>query len=119
MKTIDKYGKGKAEARSFDPITGRHTIQLSYEARGNNEIDVVLDGVQVETVSASAITNRYDYNAYGQKSAAIDGRGNATLFEYDKFGNPYQEVVTVYQDQNGNTIKSVQQISNGSIQQEI
>ncbi len=89
---VDKYGKSNVETSAFDPITGSHIVQSSCEARSNDEINVILDGVQVETVSASAITNRYSYNAYGQKSTVIDGRGNATLFEYDKFGNLVREI---------------------------
>ncbi len=43
-------------------------------------------GVQLETVSLSAVTNRIVYDALGRACAEIDGRGNATRTEYDVAG---------------------------------
>ena len=43
-------------------------------------------GVELETVSLSAVTNAVCYDALGRPVAAIDGRGNVTRTNYDAFG---------------------------------
>ena len=43
-------------------------------------------GVQLETVSLSAVMNRIVYDALGRACAEVDGRGNATRTEYDAVG---------------------------------
>ena len=74
----------------------------------NRSLAVSRYGVEMQTVSVSAVTNTvaYDplgrqiahtdgrgntthaeYNAVGQRSASIDALGNRTTYTYDKFGN--------------------------------
>ena len=43
-------------------------------------------GIELETVSLSAVTNTFVFDALGRTVARIDGRGNATRTEYDTFG---------------------------------
>ena len=43
-------------------------------------------GVQLETISLSAVTNRVVYDALGRACAEVDGRGNATCTKYDVVG---------------------------------
>ena len=43
-------------------------------------------GVQIETVSHSAVTNTACYDGLGRQIASIDGRGNTTRTEYDALG---------------------------------
>ena len=83
----------------------------SFDVRGNvteNELAVSRYGVELQTVSVSAVTNtlaydafgrqiaqtdgrgntrRTEYNALGQHSASIDALGNRTTYAYDQFGN--------------------------------
>ncbi len=85
-------------------VTSRQTVPYAT----NRPLAVSRYGVELQTVSVSAVTNTiaYDslgrqivhidgrgntrhteYNALGQRSASIDALGNRTSFAYDQFGN--------------------------------
>lgn len=89
--SINKYGTRTESASSFDPSTSTRRIEAASEMVSNRVSQVLVDGNLVESVSASAVTNRYEYNAYGWRTAAIDGRGNRTTYEYDNRGNLIRE----------------------------
>lgn len=90
-ESIDKYGKYRRELNSFDPTNSVRYIASSYEAVSNIAYQAQLDNLVTETISESAVTNRFEYNAYGWRTAAIDGRGNRTTYEYDAHGNLIRE----------------------------
>ena len=85
-------------------VTSRQTVPYAT----NRPLAVSRYGVELQTVSVSAVTNTvaYDalgrqivhidgrgntrhteYNALGQRSASIEALGNRTSFAYDQFGN--------------------------------
>lgn len=84
---IDKYGTCTESVSSVDPLTSTRRIEVASEMVSNRVSQVLVDGNLVESVSESAVTNRFEYNAYGWRTAAIDGRGNRTSYEYDQRGN--------------------------------
>ena len=74
----------------------------------NSPLIISRYGVELQTVSVSAVTNAYaydqlgriisytdgrgnithaEYNVFGQRSASIDALGNRTVYAYDQFGN--------------------------------
>lgn len=89
--TVDKYGTQTESVSSFDPSVSTRRIEVASQMISNIVSQVVVDGNLVESVSVSAVTNRYEYNAYGWRTAAIDGRGNRTTYEYDNRGNLIRE----------------------------
>lgn len=88
---FDKYGTQTENTSSFDPLTSTRRIEVASEMVSNRLSQVLVDGNLVESVSESAVTNCFEYNAYGWKIAAIDGRGNRTSYEYDHRGNLIRE----------------------------
>ncbi len=89
--SVDKYKMCREETSSFDITNYTHKIVSSYAAISNNAVRIVVDGLVTETISESAVTNRFEYNAYGWRTAAVDGRGNRTTYEYDARGNLIRE----------------------------
>ena len=62
------------------------TVTTTFPGVGNPSVEVALDGVTVQTVSASCVTNSTAYDKYLRVVAETDGRGNVTARAYDARG---------------------------------
>ena len=61
-------------------------VTTTFPGVGNPSVEVALDGVTVQTVSASCVTNSTAYDKYLRVVAETDGRGNVTARAYDARG---------------------------------
>lgn len=83
-QTVDARGNVSEFRAEYD---GGATIEKRYDPWATNgSVRVLRHGVAVETVSASAVTNRIQYDALGRELVRTDGRGNAERREYDAQG---------------------------------
>ena len=105
-RSIDVRGNATVNELLVDSpfVTSRQTVPYAT----NKPQSILRYGVELQTVSVSAVTNTvaYDplgraiahtdgrgntthteYNAFGQRSASIDALGNRTTYAYDQFGN--------------------------------
>lgn len=87
----DKYGSITETTSSFDPTTSIRRSIVRSDAATNVVSQCFVDGLVTQTVSVSAITNTFRYNAYGWKTATVDGRGNVSTCDYDARGNLIRE----------------------------
>ncbi len=62
------------------------TVTTTFPGVGNPSVEVALDGVTVQTVSASCVTNSVTYDVYRRPITQTDGRGNVTTRAYDALG---------------------------------
>ena len=58
-------------------------VKTRFPGVANPMVEVALDGVTVEMVSASCVTNSVKYDVYRRPIAQTDGRGNVTTRAYD------------------------------------
>ena len=84
--SYDLRGNATHETESFDRATARSESRTAVPWATDPSRSIALAGRTVEVVDFASVTNRYDYDALGQRTSATDGRGNTTDFVYSHEG---------------------------------
>ena len=84
--SIDVRGNATETWTSFDRASSTRTTWRRVPEAANAALSVAVDGVTVLSVSHSAVTNSFAYDAYRRETVRTDGRGNATTNAYDSLG---------------------------------
>ena len=84
--TYDLRGNATHETESFDRAAARSEARTAVPWAAEPSRTVSLAGRTVEVVDFASVTNRYDYDALGQRIAGTDGLGNVTVYAYDEAG---------------------------------
>ena len=84
--SYDLRGNPTRETESFDRASARGESRTSVPWAVEPSRSIALAGRIVEVVDFASVTNRFDYDALGQQTAATDGRGNTTASSYDATG---------------------------------
>ena len=84
--SIDKRGNRVETWSEFDPSTSTRTAYTAKSEALNTAERTETDGVNVQEVSYSAVTNSAACDAYRRIIAETDGRGNATTNVYNALG---------------------------------
>jgi RHS repeat-associated protein len=85
--TYDLRGNATHETESFDRVAARGESQIFVPWASEPSRAISLAGRTVEVVDFASVTNRFDYDALGQRIAVTDCLGNATIFSYDSAGH--------------------------------
>ena len=87
----------------------------------NRPLAISRYGVEIQTVSVSAVTNTVAYDSLGRQFANIDGRGNTRQTEYNSFGQRTASIdalgnrTTYAYDQLGNLASVTDPLGNATI----
>jgi RHS repeat-associated protein len=87
----------------------------------NRPLTVSRYGVEIQSVSVSAVTNTVTYDALGRQIANTDGRGNTRHTEYNSFGQRVASIdalgnrITYTYDQFGNLTSVTDPLGNATI----
>ena len=98
-------------------VTSRQTVPHAT----NKPFIILRYGVELQTVSVSAVTNTIAYDYLGRKISNIDGRGNATHIEYDDFSQRSASIdalgnrTTYGYDQFGNLVAVTNPLGNAIV----
>lgn len=98
-------------------VTSRQTVPYAT----NRPLAVSRYGVELQTVSVSAVTNTVAYDALGRQIANTDGRGNTTHVEYNSFGQRSASIdalgnrTTYAYDQFGNLASVTDPLGNATV----
>ena len=98
-------------------VTSRQTVPYAT----NKPQTISRYGVELQTVSASAVTNSVAYDSLGRQVAQIDGRGNTTRVEYNALGqhsasiNALGNRTTYTYDQFGNLASLINPLGNAVV----
>jgi RHS repeat-associated protein len=82
----DPRGNATLMQSSFDRDTCTRVTAVTAPFAALPAVTVETDGLTVMTVSHSAVTNRYAYDALRRRTAATDGRGNTNRIHYAASG---------------------------------
>ena len=82
----DLRGNATHETEAFDRATARRESVTMVPWADDLSRSISLAGRTVEVVDFASVTNRYAYDALGQRTSATDGRGNTTDFVYSHEG---------------------------------
>ena len=84
--SYDVRGNKSEMWTSLDPAASTRMTYSAVPTASNVALTKSVDGVEVLSVSHSAVTNSIVYDAYRRAKIQVDGRGNATTNEYDSLG---------------------------------
>lgn len=84
--SFDVRGNKSEMWTSLDPAASTRMTYSAVPTASNIALTKSVDGVEILSVSHSAITNSIVYDAYRRAKIQVDGRGNATTNEYDSLG---------------------------------
>ena len=84
--SYDLRGNATHEKESFDRAAARSEFRTAVPWATAPSRSISLAGRTVEVVDFASVTNRFDYDALGQRLAEIDALGNATIYDYDAAG---------------------------------
>ncbi len=79
-------GNATHETESFGRVAARSEFRTAVPWAADPSRTVSLAGRTVEMVDFTSVTNRFDYDALGQRISKIDGLGNVTIFAYTPSG---------------------------------
>lgn len=82
----DLRGNATHETESFGRVAARSEFRTAVPWAADPSRTVSLAGRTVEMVDFTSVTNRFDYDALGQRISKIDGLGNVTIFAYTPSG---------------------------------
>ena len=118
--SYDLRGNATHETETFDRVAARSESRTIVPWAAEPSRSVALAGRTVEVVDFASVTNRFDYDALGQRVTATDGRGNATAFTYDSFGrlasrtDAATNTTTFVYDAAGRTISVIDALGNAT-----
>ena len=84
--SYDLRGNATHETESFDRATARSESRTAVPWADEPSRSISLAGRAVEVVDFASVTNRFEYDALGQRVSETDGFGNATVYDYDTTG---------------------------------
>ena len=84
--SYDLRGNATHETESFDRVATRSESRTLVPWATDPSRSIALAGWTIEVVDFASVTNRFDYDALGQRTSATDGRGNTSLYSYDASG---------------------------------
>ena len=84
--SYDVRGNKSEMWTSLDPVASTRMTYSAVPTASNIALTKSVDGVEILSVSHSAVTNSIVYDAYRRAKIQVDGRGNATTNEYDSLG---------------------------------
>ena len=82
----DLRGNATHETESFGRVAARSEFRTAVPWAAEPSLSIALAGHTVEVVDFASVTNRFDYDALGQRMSGTDGLGNATVYAYDAAG---------------------------------
>ena len=118
-RSIDVRGNATVNELLVDSpfVTSRQTVPYAT----NKPQTTSRYGVELQTISVSAVTNTVAYDYLGRQIVAIDGRGNTTLTEYNSFGQRFASIdalgnrTTYAYDQFGNLVTVTDPLGNATV----
>lgn len=102
-ETEDIRGNVTTATQTVDPGTGHAFATTTIPTSVQPQVQTQRFGLLVESISATAVTNRYAYDALNRRVAETDGRGNTTTTTYNGIG----QVVTTAQIGSSNPVNPV------------
>ena len=84
--SYDLRGNATHETESFDRAAARGESITVVPWAVEPSRAIALAGRTVEVVDFASVTNRFHYDALGQRMSGTDGLGNATVYAYDAAG---------------------------------
>ena len=82
----DIRGNVTTSTQNVDPGTGHVIVSTTVPTSVQPQVQTQRFGLLVESISATAVTNRYAYDALNRRVAVTDGRGNTTTTTYNILG---------------------------------
>jgi len=85
-ETEDIRGNVSTTTQAVDPGTGATVSSTTVPTSVQPQVQTQRYGQLVESISTTAITNRYAYDGLNRRIATTDGRGNTTTTAYNSLG---------------------------------
>ena len=87
----DIRGNVTTATQTVDPATGTTVSSTTIPTSIQPQLQIQRYGQLVESVSTTAVTNRYAYDGLNRQVAVTDGRGNTSATAYNTFGQVVYE----------------------------